>query len=65
VTPARRTRSRAKTFVVRVWEPLRGEKLPPGLHGVVQRVGDDEPHTFSSAEELVRLLLEPVAPSER
>jgi hypothetical protein len=48
-----------------VWEPLRGEKLPPGLHGVVQRVGDDEPHTFSSAEELVRLLLEPVAPSER
>jgi hypothetical protein len=65
VTPERRTWSRATTFVVRVWAPPRGEELPPGLHGVVQRVGDDEPHTFSSAEELVRLLLEPVAPSER
>ncbi len=56
VKHARRRQGRAATFVVRIWTPADGEERPPGVHGVAQRVGDDEAQAFRSADELLRML---------
>jgi hypothetical protein len=48
-----------ETFIVRLWDPASGvQPLPPGLHGVVERVGDPQTRTFGDGAELIRHLSE-------